>query len=191
MNTLYLLSDQLLTWSVRLGKQVQCCFARAPREAAQAAPTLAQHSARLAYRALQTLRQSQLSLCTGPWSWPQVLPLRELPPTAAANGLRAAGALRAGQHLTGELSARARDPGRDLRDQPGALASSRDTLSECGERDQSAHRSCRFPRDTRSTPLHRDAGPAGRPVRQHADRQYVGRMDRCTGFVLHRRGERS
>lgn len=28
-------------------------------------------------------------------------------------------------------------------------------------------------------------------VRQRADRQYVGRMDRCTGFVLHRRGERS
>src|SRR6266849_4494131 len=99
MNTLYLLSDQSLTWSVRLGKQVQCCFARAPREAARAAPTLARDSARLAHRALQTLRQSQLSLCEGSWSWPQVLPLRELPPAAAANGLRAAGALRAGQRL--------------------------------------------------------------------------------------------
>src|SRR5260370_27141535 len=112
MNMLYLLSDQSFTWSVRLGKQVHCCFARAPREAARAAPTLAQHSARLAHRALQTLRQSRLSLCTGPWSWPQVLPLRELPAAAAANGLRAAGSLRAGQHLTGELSARAGDPGR-------------------------------------------------------------------------------
>ncbi len=191
MNPLPLISDQFFAWSGCLGKQVHCCFARTPREAAQAAPSLAQHSARLAHRALQTLRQSQLSLCTGPWSWTQVLPLRELPPTAAANGLRAAGTLRAGQHLTVELSARARDPGRDLRDQPGALASSRDTLSECGERDRSAHQSCRFPRDPRTTPIHRDSGLAGRAVRQHADRQYVGRMDRCTGFVLHRRGERS
>src|SRR5882724_12897298 len=161
MNMLYLLSDQLLAWSVHLGKQVHCCFARAPREAARAAPTLAQHSARLAHRALQTLRQSRLSLCTGPWSWPEVLPLRELPAAAAANGLRAAGALRAGQRLTGGLSARAGDPGGDLRDQPGALASSRDTLSERGERGQSAHHSCSFPRDTRSIPLHRDAGRAG------------------------------
>jgi len=191
MNTLYLISDQLLTWSVGLDEQTHCCFARAPREAAQAGSTVAQHSARLAHRALQALRQSQLPLCPGPWARPQVLPLRELPPAAAANGLRAAGALRAGQHLTGGLSARARDPGRDLRDQPGAPASSRDTLSECGERDQSAHHCCRFPRDTRNIPLHRDAGRAGRPVRRHADRQYVSRMDRCTRFVLHRRGERS
>ena len=191
MNTVHLISDQLLAWSVFLGKQVHRFFARAPREAAPAAPTPAQHSARLAHRALQTLRQSWLSLRTGPWSWPQVLPLRELPPTAAANGLRAAGTLRADQHLAGELSARARDPGRDLRDQPGAPASSRDTLSECGERDQSAHHHCRCPRDTRSTPIHRDAGRAGHCVRRDVDCQYVGLMDRRTGFVLHRRGERS
>jgi hypothetical protein len=191
MNTFYLLSDQLLAWSVCFGKQVHCCFARAPREAAQAASTPAQHSARLAHRALQTLRQSQLSLCTGPWSWPQVLPFRELPAAAAANGLRAAGVLRAGQQLTGGLSARARDPGRDLRDQPGALASSRDTLSERGERDQPAHHSWRFSHDTRSTSVRRDTDLTGHPVRRHADRQYVSRMDRCTGFVLHRRGERS
>jgi hypothetical protein len=191
MNTLYLLSDQLFTWSVCLDRQVHCCFARAPREAAQAASIPAQHSARLAYRALQTLRQSQLSLCTGSWSWSQVLPLRELPAEAAANGLRTSGVPRADQQLTVGLSARARDPGRDLRDQPGALASSRDTLSECGERDQSAHHSCRCLRDKRSAHINRDAAFAGRPVRQHTDRQYVGRMDRCTGFVLHRRGERS
>jgi hypothetical protein len=191
MNMLYLLSDQLLAWSVHLGKQVHCCFARAPREAARAAPTLAQHSARLPHRALQTLRQPRLSLCTGPWSRPQILPLRELPRAAAANGLRTAGVLRAGQQLTGGLSARARDPGGDLRDQPGALASSRDTLSERGERDQPAHHSWRFSHDTRRTSVRRDTDLTGHSVRRHADRQYVSRMDRCTGFVLHRRGEHS
>jgi hypothetical protein len=191
MNTLYLVSDQLLAWSVCLDKQVYSCVARAPREAAKAASTPAQYSARLAHRALQTLWQSQLSLCTGPWPWPQVLSLRELPSATPTNGLRAAGAPRADQHLTGKLSARARDPGRDLRDQPGDLASSRDTLSELGERDESAHRSSRFPPDTRNTPVRRDAGLAGHPVRQHADRQHVSLMDRCTGLVLHRRGERS
>ena len=191
MNVSHLVSDQCFNWSVCLDRQAHCCFARAPREAAQAAPTPAQHSARLAHRALQTLRQSQLSLCTGPRSWPQVLPLRELPAAAAANGLRASGALRAGQQLTGGLSARERDPGRDLRDQPGALASSRDTLSERGERDPSAHHPHRFPPGTRSAHIHRDAGLARRAGRWHADRQYVGRMDRCTGLVLHRRGGHS
>jgi hypothetical protein len=191
MNTLYLISDQSLAWSAHFDKQVHCCVARAPREAARAASIPAQHSARLAHRALQTLRQSRLSLCKRPWSWAQVLPLGELPPPTAANGLRAAGAIRAGQHLTGGLSARARDPGRDLRDQPGAPASSRDTLSERGERDQSAHHFCRCPRDKRGSPIQRDAGRAGRLVRRDAHCQHVGLMDRCTGFVLHRRGERS
>jgi hypothetical protein len=191
MNTLYLLSDQSFTWSVCLDKQVHCCVARAPREVAQATPTPAQHSARLAHRALQTLWQSQLPLCTRPWSWPQVLPLGELPPPTAANELRATGAMRTGQRLTGGLSARARDPGRDLRDQPGAAASSRDALSECGERDQSAHHCCRCPPDTRRSPIQRDAGRIGHPVRRGSYCQHVGLMDRCTGFVLHRRGERS
>lgn len=190
MSTLYLLSDQLSTWSVCLDRQAHCCFARAPREAAQATSTPAQDSARLAHRALQTLRQSRLPLCTGSWSWPQVLPVRELPPEAAANGLRSAGALRASQRLTVGLSARARDPGRDLRDQPGNLAPSRNTLNERGERDQSAHH-CRSPRDTRSTYSHRSIGRAGCAVSCHTDCQYVGCLDRCTGLVLHHRGERS
>jgi hypothetical protein len=64
-------------------------------------------------------------------------------------------------------------------------------LSERGERDQSAHHSRRFPPDTRNIPVRRHAGLAGHPVRQHADRQHVSRMDRCTGLVLRRRGERS
>lgn len=191
MNALYLLSDQLLAWSVSFGKQVYFCVASAPREAARAAPTSAQHFARLAHRALQTLRQSQLSLCTRPWSWPQILPLSELPPPTAANGLRAAGAIRAGQHLTGGLSAGARDPGRDLRDQPGTPAPSRDTLNERGERDQSAHHYRRCTRDMRGSVAQRDADRARRPIRRYSHRQHVSLMDRCTGFVLHRRGERS
>jgi hypothetical protein len=64
-------------------------------------------------------------------------------------------------------------------------------LSERGERDQSAHNCYRRPRDTRSSAIQRDVGRAGRPVRRDADCQYVGLLDRCTGFVLHRRGERS
>src|ERR1700756_4856784 len=104
MNTVYLSSDQFVTWSVCLDRQAHPCFARAPREAAQATSILAQPSARLAHRALQTLRQSRLPLCTGSWSRPQVLPLGELPAAAAANGLRASGALRASQRLPGGFS---------------------------------------------------------------------------------------
>jgi len=187
MSLLNLRSGQLFAWSARFVKQIRCCLARTPRKAAQAAPAPAQHFARLTHRTLQTLRQAGLRLREGPRSWPKVLPVGELPRTAATNGLRPAGASRAGQQLTVGLSARARDPGTDLRDQPGAPASSRDTLSECGGRDRSAHHSPRCPRDTRSTDIHR----TGHPLRQHADRQYVGRMDRRTGLVLHRCGERS
>ena len=190
MNRSILLSDQSLTWSAH-GRSSVVEVAQASRPVAAANAGSGHAAQGLAHRALQALRQTWLQMCRRPRSWSQVLSVRELSRAPAANGLRAAGALRAGQHLTGGLSARARDPGRDLRDQPGALTSSRDTLSECGGRDQSAHHYCRSPRDTRSTSIHRDAGLAGHPVRQYADRQYVGRMDRCTGFVLHHRGERS
>jgi len=192
MNASYLRSDQLLAWSVRFGKQVHCRFTRAPREAHQAAATLAQHSARFTNRALQTLWQSRLSLCPGSWSRPKALPLRELPRTATAHGLHTAGAARTDEQLAVGLSARARDLGTDLRDQSGTLASSRDTLSERGERDRTAHHFTRCPRcDMRSACIDRRAELSGHPLRQHADRQHVGRMDRCTGLVLHRRGGRS
>lgn len=192
MNTLYLLSDQLLAWSVRFDKQVHCLVTRASREAHQAASISAQHSARLTHRTLQALRQSQLPLRAGPWTWSQVLPLRKLPWAAAADGLHSGGHPRADQRLIGGLSTRARDPGRDLRDQPGTLASSRDTLSERGEQHRSAHPSPASPPHARSAVILGGGGLFGHPQRQHAHRQYVGRMDRCTGLVLHhRRGERS
>lgn len=192
MSAWYLLSGQLLAWSARFDKQVHYCITRAPREAHQAASTSAQHSARITHRTLQTLRQSQLPLRARPRSWPQVLPLCELPGAAAANGLHPGGDPRTDQRRTVGLSTRARDPGRDLRDQPGTPASSRDTLSERGERDRSAHRpSPTNPPLMRSAAILGGGGLLRHPQRQHAHRQYVGRMDRCTGLVLHRRGERS
>jgi hypothetical protein len=191
MNALYLTSDQLLAWSVRLDKQVHCRVTRASREAHQAASISAQHSARFSHRALQTLRQSQLPLRAGPWPWPQVLPLRKLPWAAAADGLHAGRHPRADQRLVGRLSTRARDPGRDLRDQPGAPASSRDALSERGEQHRAAHPSSARPPYARSAAILGGGGLLRHSQRQHAHRQYVGWMDRCTGLVLHRRGERS
>ena len=191
MNILYLFSDQLLAWSAYFDKQVHCLVTRAPREAHQAASTPAQHSARFTHRTLQTLRQSQLPLRAGPRSWPQVLPLCELPGTAAADGLYPGGDPRADQRRTVGLSTRARDPGRDLRDQSGTPASSRDTLSERGERHRSAHPSPASPPNARSAAILRGGGLFGHPQRQCAYRQYVGWMDRCTGLVLHRCGERS
>ena len=191
MNMLYLISDQLLAWSVHCDRQAYCRFTRTAREADQAASTIAQYFTGLAHRALQTLRQSQLPLRAGPRPWSQVLSLRELPREAAANGLRSGGVQRAGQCFTVGLSTCTRDSGRDLRDQPGAPPSSRDTLSDPGERDRSAHHPPPGPRQARSACILRAGTLSGHPVRQHADRQYVGRMDRCTGLVLHRRGERS
>jgi len=186
-----LLSGQLLAWSVTLDTQVHCRSARAPREASQAAPTLTPHSARFTHRALQALRQPRLPLRAGAWPRSEVLSFRELLRTAAADGLRSGGVPRTGQYRIVELSACPRDPGSDLRDQPGTPASSRDTLRDCGERDRTAHHPPSGPRRTRDLCGPGGACLLGYSVRRHTDRQHAGRVDRCRGLVPQRQGERS
>jgi hypothetical protein len=62
-------------------------------------------------------------------------------------------------------------------------------LSGPGERCRSAHHWPSRRRPARSIYAPRARDLSGRPLRQHADRQYARRMDRCTGFVLHCGGE--
>jgi hypothetical protein len=129
-----LLSDQLLTWSDENIEADHCRLAKAPPSApapiapAQSGPPWFPH------RTLQTLWQARLQMRPRPRSWPQVLPVGELPRPAPANGLRPARVLRAGERVPGQLPPRSPDLGGDLRDQPRAPTPSREALKDRHER---------------------------------------------------------
>lgn len=156
-----LLSDQLKAWSAIHAAAVLSHVTKAPPGAAATITSLARCAARFTHRAVQALRQSWLQMRTGPWPWPEVLPLGELPEATAADGLRTAGVLHPRPYRPRSLPTRPRDPRADLRDQPRAAAASRDTLRCRGERDCDAHR-----RDRHS-------------LREHFARQHAPRLARC------------
>src|SRR5216684_1527053 len=124
-------SDQLHTWSDEYSKAVRRRIAKTPQHAhAPAAPTPS-YPPWFPHRALQTMRQAWMQMCRWPGPWPQVLSLGQLPGFATANGLRAAGALRANGGVPGQLSSSPRDPGGDLRGQPRTAAPPRGALTAC------------------------------------------------------------
>lgn len=156
-----LVSDQLLTWSDenteadhdRLAKTPPS--APAPAAPAQSCPPWFPH------RALQTLRQARMQMRPRPRSWPQVLPVGELPRPAPANGLCPARVLRAGERVPGQLPPRSPDLGGDLRDQPRAPTPSREALKDRHER-------------SAVSPAYTDRSGSGR----RAPRQYARQLAR-------------
>jgi hypothetical protein len=156
MHLYRLQSDQLYTWSDGTAKTVDRCLTQAPSSAAAPAAAARCHPAWLSYRALQTLRQARMQVCRRPRSWSQVLSFGELPGPAAANGLRATGALRADLRVPGQLPASSRAFRTDLRDQPRTVTPSRGALKSLYEH------STRCP-----------SHPAGCPVGRCAPRQYA------------------
>src|SRR5439155_5573529 len=83
-------SDQLYTWSDTYGKRACCRLEKTPPRASAPVASAQGDSARLADRALQTLRQAGVQMRRGPRPWPEVLPFGKPPGLAAANGLCAA-----------------------------------------------------------------------------------------------------
>lgn len=137
-----LLSDQLYKWSVRNGRSNFFNPQATPTATASQAAAAGLHPPRLPDRALQALRQSELQVCSGSRPWAQVLSVGELSGPLATNGLCAAGQVRAGQRVGGQLHPGSRDPGGDLRDQPRTPTAARAALKKCnGEPDATvAHR---------------------------------------------------
>ncbi len=80
---------------------------------APAAALVCPHS-RLAHRALQTLRQTRMQMCSGTRTWTQVLPLRQPTRSNAGDGLCSAGGSRLGRSIPRELSFSPRDSRSDL-----------------------------------------------------------------------------
>ena len=134
MNLSVLQADQLYTWSDNRATQITEAalvrFAKAPTTAvAPVAPTRA-FAARLAHRALQTLRQAGMQMRPRSRSWPQILPLRELFRPQAADGLRAPGVSRPDHRMSRPSPSGPRDLGGDLRDQSRTAASPRGALRD-------------------------------------------------------------
>ena len=128
-----ILSDQLYAWSDEYTNSTSCCASQTPQRpcASAAAPSI--YPARLFNREIQAMRQAGMQMCRWSRAWTQVLSVGELSGNAAADGLRAPGESWAGAGVSRQLPTDARDSGRDLRDQPRVIASSRDALKRCHE----------------------------------------------------------
>jgi hypothetical protein len=127
-------SDQLLTWSDENIETDHSRLAKAPPSAPAPIAPAQSRPAWLPHRALQTLWQARMQMRPRPRSWPQVLSLGELSRPAAANGLRPARVLRAGERVPSQLPPRSPDLGGGLRDQPRASAPPRGALNHRHER---------------------------------------------------------
>src|SRR5215471_6449483 len=121
-------SDQLYTWSDESTKPTHRCTAEAPQRSPAPIAPAPINPARFSHRTLQAMRQAGMQMRRRPRPWPQVLSVGQLPGLAAANGLRAAGILRANRGVPGQLPSSPRDPRSDLRDQPRAAAPPRGAL---------------------------------------------------------------
>src|ERR1700687_239419 len=121
-------SDQLFTWSDENAKPTNRYTAEAPQRSPAPIAPAPIDPARFSHRTLQTMRQAGMQMRRRPRPWPQVLSVGQLPGLAAANGLRAAGVIRANGGVPGQLSPSPRDPGGNLRDQPRTAAPPRGAL---------------------------------------------------------------
>jgi hypothetical protein len=138
MTHLHLLSDHVYDWSVRsLGKNI-VGVAQAPASVAAEASVVGCGAARLADRALQTLRQAGVQVRRGSGSRAEVLPVGELSRRATADGLRPSGKSRGDPGARRQLPRGTRGARRSVRDQPRAFTAPRGALRFGGERNVAA-----------------------------------------------------
>jgi hypothetical protein len=121
-------SDQFETWSDKNPEPAHRSFAETPPGSPAPTASAPSHPPRFSHRALQTMRQASMQMRRRPWPWPQVLLVGQLSRLAAADGLRAAGVVRANGRAPSQLPSSPRDPGGDLRDQPRTAAPPRGAL---------------------------------------------------------------
>src|SRR5215471_4725378 len=121
-------SDQLYTWSDENPGPAHCRIAKTPQCSSAPAASTPSGPPRLAHRALQKMRQTGMQMRRRPRPRSQVLFVSQLSRLAAADGLRAAGVVRANERVPRQLPSSPRDPGGDLRDQPRTAAQTRGAL---------------------------------------------------------------
>ena len=124
-------SDQLYTWSDKNPEPLHGRIAKTPQRSPAPVAPAPSDPPRFPHRALQTMRQAGMQMCRRPRPWPQVLSVGQLSGLAAANGLRAPGALRSNGRVPGQLSPSPRDSRGDLRDQSRTATPPRGALKAC------------------------------------------------------------
>jgi hypothetical protein len=130
-------ADHSYTWSDNYAHPIAqtdvCRFASTTSTAIAPPATPRSSFAGLPHRALQTMRQARMQVCTRPRSWPQVLPLGQSLWPATANGLRPPGLSKPSQRVSRQLPSSPRDFGRDLRHQSRTAMPPRGALSHSHE----------------------------------------------------------
>ena len=125
MKEVVIASDQLYDWSDRLGLIRGIGAAQAASRTVAPATIVEVNLARLPDRAVQALRQIGLQLHARTRTRSEVLLVRQPPRGATGDGVRTNGISGAGKLTCRQLSAGAFCARRDLRDQSGALATTR------------------------------------------------------------------
>lgn len=125
MKAVVISSDQLHDWSDRLDFIRNIGAAQATSGVATAASFSQINLARLGHRAIQTLRQVGLQLHARTRAWSEVLLVCQSFWHAPGDGVRAVGVSGAGNLARRQLSTRASNARRDLRDQSRTLATTR------------------------------------------------------------------
>lgn len=137
-----LLSDQLNTWS----DIHERAFDKSAQTQAQAAAAQTASAgcgaARLADRALQTLRQTRLQVCQWAGAWPKVLFVGQSNRCTSSDGLRSPVHARTSNAVPCQLPHHPRHTRSTVRNQPGVDAPTRAVLGAGGERfiDTTHHR---------------------------------------------------
>src|SRR5260370_41286524 len=118
MKHLNLLSEHVYDWSDKSIEQIIVCVAQATASVAAQTSTIGCGAARLADRAVQTLREAGLQVRRGPRPRPEVLPVGEFSWRATADGLRAPGKSGGHPRARRQLPRGTREARGGLRDQP-------------------------------------------------------------------------
>jgi hypothetical protein len=134
ISLIVLLSDQLFTWSDGYSKRTRSRTTKASQRSCTPASAAEIDCARLPDRAVQAMWQAGMQVRRRSRTRPEVLSVGKLSRPAAADGLRAAGCLRANRRVSRQLSPESRDFGHDLRDQPRTPAPPRGALERHHER---------------------------------------------------------
>ena len=121
----FMRSDPIDDWSDGLDKANRRLSAQEASDPRSPAPGTGSGSTGLDHRALQTLRETRLQVCSGPRTRAQVLSVGEPLWSSSSDGVHPARDLRRCRAARGELSKYSSHPGRDLRDQPRAASSQR------------------------------------------------------------------
>ena len=131
MSAYQVCSDQFYNWSAkgarcdRSKQKIDECVEAQADAAVEGSSAVGRHSSWLTNRAIQTLRQVRMSVCTRPRTWSEVLSVDHTSEVTATDGIRSGELPPAGHGSVGELQALARRAGGGLCNQHRTASSQR------------------------------------------------------------------